>query len=263
MGYALTVAYMAMTEEEYDAYAENENPTEEELQELNSKCVLLVNLGALRDGIEPADIMSEPEDLKAVAQAGGVTWYAGPAGDPSALTDSKYREEFDRLAAALPEVYEMTEFYEPVDLYAGMKGKHIEFTTLDLDGSPVDSAELFSKHAYTAVNLWATWCTFCVEEMPELDALNERLADADCAIVGLLHDSAKSGKLEKGREIVAQTGVRYTMLQAPENVDSLFLVPQGFPITYIVDLEGNVVGSPIVGMDVEEVEAALLAAAGK
>ena len=61
----------------------------------------------------------------------------------------------------------------------------ISFETTDLDGNAVTVEELFSQHKLTMINLWGTYCGPCIGEMPDLEILSQRLAEKDCAIVGL------------------------------------------------------------------------------
>ncbi|MDO4409124.1 MAG: TlpA disulfide reductase family protein, partial [Eubacteriales bacterium] len=64
----------------------------------------------------------------------------------------------------------------------------ISFETTDLDGNVVKSADLFKGHRLTMVNIWGTFCGPCIDEMPELEKLNYRLKQKDCAIVGIVCD---------------------------------------------------------------------------
>lgn len=130
----------------------------------------------------------------------------------------------------------------------------IEFETTDLDGNTVSSEELFAAHKYTMVNVWTTWCTYCVREMPELQEMSEALAEQDCAVVGILYDSADAGAVDAAKEIMELAGADFLVLQAPENVDALFPV-QGFPTTFFVDSEGSLVGKEVVGADIARYQA--------
>ena len=87
----------------------------------------------------------------------------------------------------------------------------ISFETTDLDGNAVTAEELFSQHKLTMINLWGTYCGPCIGEMPDLEILSQRLAEKDCAIVGVVVDVAgleDTARLETAREIIADTGVK-------------------------------------------------------
>ena len=64
-----------------------------------------------------------------------------------------------------------------------MKGLEIDtrvevpdFTLMDLDGEAVTLSQYKGQRPVLLV-FWATWCPYCVEEMPNLVALQERYAD--------------------------------------------------------------------------------------
>lgn len=49
-----------------------------------------------------------------------------------------------------------------------------DFTLTRLDGTTTTLYEYEGQNQLILLNFWATWCKFCVEEMPLLDALDER-----------------------------------------------------------------------------------------
>ena len=51
-----------------------------------------------------------------------------------------------------------------------------EFTTQDLDGNTV-TQDIFKEHKLTLVNAMGTWCSPCVQELPELQKLYENMKD--------------------------------------------------------------------------------------
>ena len=128
------------------------------------------------------------------------------------------------------------------------EGKRIEFETTDLDGNPVKSEELFAGHPVTAINLWATWCGPCKEELPELETLNAELEENDCQIIGIVTDATKDRKIEKAKEILRNAGADYVNLVPFEALSEM--LPQNcWPTTYFVDENGVLVGEPVDSAD--------------
>lgn len=141
-------------------------------------------------------------------------------------------------------------------------GDPLSFTTTDLDGNTVDSAELFASAEITMVNIWTSWCGYCVREMPELEAMNARLAEKGCRIVGILYDGDTASGLSDGRDVITQTGVTYQNLLPTAEIVAAFPV-QGFPTTFFVDSEGRIVGNEIIGAQPESYEPAVDKLLGK
>ena len=84
------------------------------------------------------------------------------------------------------------------------------------------------------VNIWATWCRPCVEEVPLLLRFREQAGDR-VGVVGVLHEDEQDQALEFAR----QYGMRY-----PSVVDADGKVLRAFgsgpPITLLVDAQGKV-----------------------
>ena len=141
----------------------------------------------------------------------------------------------------------------------------ISFETTDLEGNPVRAADIFSTHKLTMVNIWGTYCGPCIGEMPDLEVLNARLAEKECAIIGIVCDVRGTGDTETigiAKDIISQTGVTYLNLLPWDTFwDEL---PADFiPATYFVASDGQVVGEAAVGArgadEYEELVDALLA----
>jgi 16S rRNA G966 N2-methylase RsmD len=56
-------------------------------------------------------------------------------------------------------------------------GQVIRFEARDLDGNTVTSEALFGSNRVTLVNVWGTWCPYCVQEMAELAEIHTRLQE--------------------------------------------------------------------------------------
>ena len=132
------------------------------------------------------------------------------------------------------------------------EGTEITFETTDLDGNPVKSEDLFAGHKITMINIWATWCDPCKEELPYLEKLNKELAGKECQIIGICDDTADDpDAVREAKKILQDIGVTFVNLVQTEEIQELLPIP-GYPVSYFVDSEGRVVSSPVVGADETE-----------
>ena len=128
-------------------------------------------------------------------------------------------------------------------------------TAHDMDGNEVD-ASLFADYKLTVVNVWATYCGPCLQEMPDLGELAGEYAEKGVQVVGVVGDvlasdgSISQSQMEKAAQIIEQTGADY--LHIPMDLDlyqgELGTSLYAFPTTYFVDSQGRPVGNGLVGM---------------
>ena len=127
------------------------------------------------------------------------------------------------------------------------------FETTDIDGNAY-TEKVFSDYDLTLVNAFTTWCSPCVNEMPELEKLYEEMKEQGVGVVGMVLDtvgddgSVNDEAVKKAQVLKEKTGVTYPLLIP----DSGFLNGriqglQSFPESFFVDKEGNIVGDPIMG----------------
>lgn len=121
------------------------------------------------------------------------------------------------------------------------------FSTTDLEGNAVDQS-ILEDYDLTMVNVWATYCTPCLQEMPDLGELASEYADKGVQILGLVSDVLNSdgtisdSQVETAQEIVEETGASYQHLLPSADLLGLLSQIYGVPTTFFVDSEGNQVG---------------------
>lgn len=129
--------------------------------------------------------------------------------------------------------------------------KFPSFNGKDLDGNDVKSSELFSGNSVTVVNFWFTTCKPCVEELESLEALNKDLAAKGGAVIGINSFTIDGDKaaITEAKDLLAKKGVTYKNIWFDGNSDAGKFTSglYSYPTTYVVDKNGNIVGSPIVG----------------
>ncbi len=121
---------------------------------------------------------------------------------------------------------------------------------VDMQGNKITN-EIFEDYDVTIVNFWSNTCGTCIEEMPELEEYYHELSKGNINLIGVGIDSGESEKaLAFAKKILEQKGVTYTNISP--NTNNIFYKDfiasiSGYPMTYVVDREGNIIGSPIVG----------------
>jgi thiol-disulfide isomerase/thioredoxin len=87
------------------------------------------------------------------------------------------------------------------------------------------------------LNLWATWCTPCVKEMPALDQLARAVRDDHIAVLPLSSDRAGAAAVE---QYFKDNGIKaLPVLLDPDGAAAHALKVRGIPTTIIVDAEGH------------------------
>ena len=124
----------------------------------------------------------------------------------------------------------------------------VDFTLQRLQGGEVSLSEFRGK--WVVLNYWATWCTPCRKEIPDLSALHE--ARDDIVVLGLAFEDTE---MEVFDTFLEEFRPSYPMLQvdvyAPPEP---FGAPKALPTTIILDPQGYPVKTflgPITGQDIE------------
>lgn len=127
----------------------------------------------------------------------------------------------------------------------GAASKTVSFSTVDLNGNPVDSS-VFAIAEYTMINVWASYCAACVGEMTELMQMDEELENVQ--IITILADafSPEDEAAEDARQIVQKLNLTLPVYLFNAGIDAQFPC-RYVPTSFLVDREGNPVGASCVG----------------
>jgi thiol-disulfide isomerase/thioredoxin len=107
-----------------------------------------------------------------------------------------------------------------------------------MEGAPA-SLEAF-KGKVVVLNLWATWCAPCRQEMPALDHLQARFKDRPVVVLALSVDRAGP---ERVQAFLDQVGVPHLQVyRDPKAAATRALRVPGLPATLLVDKDGREAG---------------------
>jgi cytochrome c biogenesis protein CcmG/thiol:disulfide interchange protein DsbE len=119
-----------------------------------------------------------------------------------------------------------------------------DFTFPDLDGKKVSLSDYRGRVVF--VNIWATWCLPCVEEMPSIEKLYNRFKGDQFQILAVSIDS-------NGREAVVpfmkKLNLTFPVLLDPEGKIRKRYGLTGVPESFVIDREGIVVKKVIGPID--------------
>ena len=103
-------------------------------------------------------------------------------------------------------------------------------------------------------SVFTTWCTPCVNEIPDLEKLHNEMADQGVNVVGIVLDSVDSSGnaseevVELARLLAERTGATYPFLIPDAGyLNGRLLGINAVPETFFVDKEGNIVGETYSG----------------
>jgi len=86
------------------------------------------------------------------------------------------------------------------------------------------------------LNVWATWCHPCVEEMPTMQTVHEAYADRGLRVVAVSVDDAGTEQLI--RDFQKEHGLTFEILHDPEwKIFDAYMM-NGVPSTFLIDRMG-------------------------
>ena len=124
-----------------------------------------------------------------------------------------------------------------------------EVTLTDFDGEP------FSLQSYegrpVVMNFWASWCPFCVAEMPGCEKVHRAVSE-DVVFLGIDQcESCQGGSRKAAERLARETGVTYRLAEDPNGSVFVAFGGSSMPTTIFIDADGRVV-EHIGGMMSEE-----------
>ena len=128
-----------------------------------------------------------------------------------------------------------------------------EFSMEDIEGN-IYTQEMFADYDLTMVNVFATWCSPCIREMPDLERLRNDMASQGVNVTGIVLEAVTdSGSIdedavENAKLLAEKAGVTYPFLIPDEGqLNGRLSGINAVPETFFVDREGNITGETYIG----------------
>lgn len=128
-----------------------------------------------------------------------------------------------------------------------------DLTLQTLEGETIDLSQ--RRGEVLLINFWATWCTPCREEIPDLVSLQSDLGPQGLTIIGIALD--RDGE-EAVNPFLDEYEVNYPIvIDADRSVESEIGPTYGLPTTLVVNPEGEITHRVVGIFPVEEMQPSL------
>ena len=120
--------------------------------------------------------------------------------------------------------------------YTGSRPPHVGSAAKDFSVQDSDrkvSLDQF-RGQVVVLNFWATWCPPCVEELPSLMNMQNRLRGRGVLVLGVSIDVDQDAY----HRFLKQRGVNFLTVRDPEQKVAGMYGTSGWPETYIIDRQG-------------------------
>jgi thiol-disulfide isomerase/thioredoxin len=264
-GEGIYVAYLDYigTADEADRELLEKGNYQERDPELEKKTVPLLNLIVIDRNRDVDELVKETniiygeeyavkDELTLIGQAEDCSFYLREPGAEEMANienlDDEFKNEYEQLLSFRDEIVKNMKFARVERPRNRCIGKKVSFETVDFDGNKVSSDEIFSQNEITMVNVWATWCPYCTDELPDLEELNQQLAEKNCGIIGLCGDAETDEVLNTAKELLSKNKITYLNLRPYDGWEENFDISlSGWPTSFFVDKTGTIVAPLIDG----------------
>ena len=127
------------------------------------------------------------------------------------------------------------------------------FQLKDLQGRRIRLSDYKGK--VVLINFWATWCSPCQAEMPELVKLQREYASRGLQVISI---TCPPERKEQVRRVVRKFRLNYPVLFGTREMTRLYEAEDVLPVTIIVDRDGRVHGRILGILEPEEFQEKIL-----
>ena len=133
-------------------------------------------------------------------------------------------------------------------LEATAEGKmYADFPALLEDGTPVKLSDCLDGK-YVILDFWASWCPWCIGEVPSLKAVYEKYHGPEFEIIGV--DVADT--MEKAKAAMEEHGITWPQIYSVERVNGTYFGSRGIPLIILLGPDGTVLARDLRCEEIEE-----------
>lgn len=251
------LTFSKMTEEQKNAEV---NKMGDEFEKWQEELERVATIGMFEKGMSEEEIskITKCDSHKKIGESsdGKYEYYL------SVKEGSEFAKEFENTEIEIIEKKERPEngfvLQEKSDLegtvpFSGSSVEDISnVVTKDINGKEFSKKD-YENYDLTMVNVFATWCTACIKEIPDLVELQKEMKDKGVNVVGIATDTVDDGgenqdAIAKAKTIQEKTKANYPFLMPDKtNFNGRLNGIQALPETFFIDKNGKIVGETYSG----------------
>lgn len=165
----------------------------------------------------------------------------------------KSKKEYEEMYNEIKNFKNSIKVFKPVSEKEKLtKHKQLEFKAKTLEGKEIDSS-IFKENKLTMINVWATFCGPCREEMPDIQKLYEEVKKDNINVIGIIADTPDDENQQLAKNILKKKDVKFDNIIPDETIkNGLLKDTTSMPTTFFVDSNGNIIGDFIIGSHSKE-----------
>ena len=110
-----------------------------------------------------------------------------------------------------------------------------DFTLKDLSGKEFSLSSFRDKNVVCLV-FWATWCPYCLKEIPRLKEFHKNLSDKGLKVISV--DIAANDPIKRVKYFKEKEKIPYPILYDTDSLTSRIYGVSGIPVSIIIDRKG-------------------------
>lgn len=119
-----------------------------------------------------------------------------------------------------------------------------DFKLVSIDGEEICLSKLKGKYVF--IDFWGTWCSPCVQEIPNVKKLRAEIPADKLVVIGICQDQK-----EKVEKFIKENEINYPNIMANESILADYGVSK-YPTTFLIDKEGVILAKDIRGENLTE-----------
>ena len=135
--------------------------------------------------------------------------------------------------------------------------KALDFTLTDLDGKKVSLKDLKGKNVY--INFWATWCPWCIKELPDIEKVYQEYKDKDLVVLAVDIGEDKATV----KNFITRNSYNFkVLLDTDQSVAQAYGI-SSIPVSIFIDKDGNIASKRVGALSEEEMQSYVKQLTGK